>query len=214
MLTHLIGFGAVLDGAPVVTWADAQGDETDRSGAYTFATVNLGSYLGTKRVIVGVQTVTQAPGAVVIAGVTATQVLLSAQSAFYIAAVPVGTTSGTITVTPATGTAARCMITVYEALNLTSATPYTTTSDTGASPHDVSLTLSGAPSVVIGMVYNNVVGATYAWTAGLNEDFDGTLSTTNLGSGSINTTQKDAFTITATYSGANTGAIAISAAWG
>jgi hypothetical protein len=209
-LTHLAGFGGG-GAAPSISYVnDPRSDEVDRA-TYTFSAVNLGTTTSGKHVILAIRTVTRAVSTVTVDGVTATQAATaSASSGFvylYIAAV--SATSGDIVVTISGGSAARCGVLIYEALNLQSATPVNTASDT-TDPLNLDLSIPGA-SVAVGLGATNGT-TTCAWT-GLTEDFDANNPTVNMTTASATLTAAEARTITCDITTVSIFGIGCSAVW-
>ena len=163
-----------------LTYVDNQ-QNTVGSGA-THPGMNFGPANPKRYLIaaIGIVSSSSAITSVTIGGVTATQLVAvvssfgSVRTAFFIAAVPTGT-SGDVTVNAGSGGVSS--VALYSVVNLQSATPVATASNFGSSPLSMSLNGTNGGFILSSAYMSGSPGATAAWTGlttvDLNKQFGG-----------------------------------------
>lgn len=176
---------------------------TNDQSSYTFAASDIGTATDRSLVVVAIHYGSSSISSVTIGGVSATQVVAvgaGLNTAIYRAVVASGSTAD-IVVTMS-GTALRCLVSVYALYSLTSTTPVdssTTVAISGGS--SLSRTIdTRTDGVIIGAASANVGGVTFTWT-GSTERYDTSLESAHSysgagGSTTSNTTTTVSFTTT------------------
>lgn len=197
-----------------------QSTSTTDAASYNFASVNLGTAASDRYIIACVASRvgsgTPTIDAVSIGGVAATPVVTQVNTSsgsnrigIYIAAVPTGTT-GDVDVTFST-TMLRCVVTLYRATAINSATASDTDSSTSSDP-TCSLNVP-AGGFAIGTACVGSTTGTYTWT-GITEDYDAATEAFTMTSASDEfVSEQTGLTLTATYSGLETAPVGVFASW-
>lgn len=174
--TQFVGFGAGAEDvvAASIAYTDHVEDGTDTSN-YTFSTRAIGTAASNRYVVAAIGIANSSPptiSSVTIGGVSATLVTQVTgtyeRTAFYIAAVPTGTTA---TVVVNTSGSLRCNIGLWALYDLSSATATDTdssTSSTGSVNLDIS---AGGVAIGFSNTFTSASARTFTWS-NLTENFD------------------------------------------
>lgn len=166
LVNQLIGFGVVSASAATSTWLASTFSMSGLT-TYTFAAMSFGTASADRYLIagfIGGVTTVRTVSSVTIGGVTATELYYVANgataAAFYIAAVPTGT-SGDVVITWSAGYD-RCGVSLWSATGLGS----TTVVDTGTStadPYNDTMNCN-AGGFILGVGFDNGGPSTWTWT--------------------------------------------------